>query len=445
MTNNVVKIVLKEWESRLPEPGSVLEGRSFEGKAERSLAETLGKSGMLEVTELRAGLMVRTFSHVGKIRLGNIDIVVMPKLEQGSLLKLLRYAYGFRRLKLLDEATQSLDQSGFADLLVNQLLVEATDLIGRGLHRTYVPKSDWLSTPRGRIDIHRIAARGGVIDTTLPCTHHPKVENSLINQVLLAGIGWAATVASDVQLRRQARRIAALLMEYVSSIRLDADVLGRCYRKVNRLTAAYESALTIIRLLWEAQGVSLSGGETTLQLPGFLFDMNRFFQSLLSRFLQDNLPDYTVRDEHRLRGMMRYAPGFNPRNQQPPAPRPDFVLLRGSRQVAILDAKYRDLWEKHLPREMLYQLTIYAFASENCSATILYPTSDPGAKEARINVQDTVFGRQMAQVVLRPIMLRVLEDLIHSGQSASAQRSRRAYAEWLATGVVATPSVSAAS
>jgi 5-methylcytosine-specific restriction enzyme subunit McrC len=425
---------MKEWESRRPEPDSGLAGRSLDGAAERNLADKLAQAGMLEVTELRSGLMVRSFSHVGRLRLGSVEITVQPKLEQASLLNLLRYAYGFRKLKLLPEAAQRLDQSAFADLLVSQLTAEVSELVARGLHRTYIPRGEWLSTPRGRIDLQRLAAKGGVIDATLPCTHHPRVEDTLINRVVPAGLGLAAAVASDIQLRRAARRLASLLAESVSPIRLDAEVLDGCFRKVNRLTVAYEPALTLIRLLWEAQGVILSGEEASLQLPGFLFDMNRFFQALVSRFLQENLPGYTVRDEHRLRGMMQFAPGLNPRNRRPPAPRPDFVIFQGHRQVAVLDAKYRDLWERPLPREMLYQLTIYAVSHEQRSATILYPTLDSRATEARINVNDTVFGRQMARVNLRPVVLGIIEAHVTSVSTPQVVRSKRRYAEWLLTG-----------
>src|SRR5205807_2696460 len=100
-------------------------------------------------------------------------------------------------------------------------------------------------------------------------------------------------------------------------------------------------------------------------------------------------------DELRLRGMIQFLPGFNPRRGPPTIPRPDFVIFQGTRQVAILDAKYRDLWEKRLPREMLYQLAIYAAGHEPRSATILYPTTDDSAKEVRIAITDPVGGSRI--------------------------------------------------
>ena len=122
-----------------------------------------------------------------------------------------------------------------------------------------------------------------------------------------------------------------------------------------------------------------------------MFDMNSFFQTLIGRFLSDNLDGCVLRKECRLEGMMRYDPNFDPPRPSPTL-RPDFVVFNGSEAVAILDAKYRDLSKPPLPREMLYQLAIYGACHSSRVATILYPTYDGSASEARVIVTDPVAG-----------------------------------------------------
>jgi 5-methylcytosine-specific restriction enzyme subunit McrC len=314
------------------------------------------------------------------------------------------------------------------------LNAEVQELIARGLLRAYIATSERLSAPRGRIDLTRVALDGGTITATLPCLHYPRIEDTLLNRVLAAGLRLAATMASVVELRRESRRLSSLMEEQVSPARLDGALLEQAARQMNRLTTAYGPALSIIRLLVEAQGVVLEGQTTTTTLPGFLFDMKAFFQALMSRFLRENLPGYAVRDEHGLKGMMRYNPKFNPQRQQSPTPRPDYVVSQQGMIRSILDAKYRDLWEKQLPREMLYQLVVYAISNrQRPQSSILYPTTEAGAREARIDVTDPIFGRFLGQVCLRPIDLPTLVELVTT-LTTEGRRKREAFAKRLAFG-----------
>ena len=131
---------------------------------------------------------------------------------------------------------------------------------------------------------------------------------------------------------------------------------------------------------------------------------------------------------------MQYNPAFNPQRRQSPTPRPDFVVKQQGAVCSILDAKYRDLWEKQLPREMLYQLVVYAISHrQNLQSSILYPTTDGRAKEARIDITDPVFGRFLGQVCLRPFHLPTIVKLL-AMVTSQGRRDREAYAKRLAFG-----------
>jgi hypothetical protein len=85
---------LREWETRRPEPDSVLYQQSLSAyPAGRRLAEELTKTGQMEVFELTRGLELHATSFVGRFLLGAVTVTVHPKILGAPLLNLFRYAY----------------------------------------------------------------------------------------------------------------------------------------------------------------------------------------------------------------------------------------------------------------------------------------------------------------------------------------------------------------
>lgn len=431
-----ILVDMQEWQTATPETNPTLEGVFLPADRETiQVVGSLNRSGKLSITELRHGLSISTTSFIGRVQLGNLQIIIRPKVKYDILLNLLRYAYHLRDLSLYDSATQRILPRAFQDLIIQQYRLEVGELISRGLRREYRKQREDLPTLRGRIDLQRIAQQGGVTSATLPVTHHSRLADNTINQVILGGLALAIRLTDDLMLRTQLRRLGALLSDDISRLPLTPIDLRLAQQQLNRLTSAYAPALTLIALMMQSAGIALDGDAVSSIVPGFLFDMNRFFEVLLGRFLAENLPDaYVLKDQYRLSTLLAYSLQHNPQHRRAPVPRPDYVVLKNNKTVAMLDAKYRDLWRLSLPREMLYQVGMYALSQgRGGQAVILYPTLAAEASVQEIQIHEITSGEQRATVVLRPVHLPAFDNLINA-KGIKGERERVEYTRTLILG-----------
>ena len=437
-----ISIQLAEWESLAPgsQPQArLLRGLSFgDDEHARSLAEKLQRAYVVSIVELRDGLSVDTFNFVGRVAVGPLDITIEPKITWSRWLPLIGYALRLRDVTKSERLTLSLDSFSLADIIALELVAEAGDLIARGLHREYVRRRQSLAAPRGRIDFARIAQQGGIQTGSIPCRYTRRSNDSPINRVLLAGLQLAASIARDGTLRADARRLAHELEISVTVVRLSNETLRAAQAAVDRRTARYSPAIRLIELLLRGQSVTWEDepNKQTVQIPGFALDMSRVWQRLLGRVLGDWGSGFEVREEFGLKGVFQSDARY-PFRGEAPIPRPDFAAFRDAQLIGFLDAKYRDLSAHSLPRDMLYQLAIYAMAQGGGVATILFPTDSTWAREQRLDILNPFSRRVRATIALRPIQLAKLEALITSKPSDQRSDKRRQFARSLVLGDLA--------
>ncbi|UWG95941.1 McrC family protein [Dehalobacter sp. DCM] len=410
--NSTNLIKLTEWSEQL------LDGVFFKDDIDRKVAQKLAESGILEILEMRSGILIKSNSYVGRVSLGNLHIQIIPKLHGMPLITLLQYTYGIRNLKLLHYAGFKIDHLNFFDLLIYTLYSYAEDLFNRGLIKGYTGFEKELACVKGRIDISHIANRGGIITATLPCKYYERNENTQLNQVLLAGLRLAGNLASDNNLRHNVMRLCDQLSAFTEYIKLNKSVLIMAQRSISRLTDMYEPSLELINILYESQCAQIEDWAEQISLPGYFFDMNLFFEALVSKLLKNLGDEYSVVDQYRLGMFFAYEPKRNPKGKRSPTPRPDFALLKNGLVEQLLDSKYRDLWDRNLPRDMLYQLAVYAVSGVgNQSATILYPAMNGLPVPQQINVYNPLSNGIMAKVFIKPIDLIKVAGFIERGEN----------------------------
>lgn len=401
------KIDLIEWQTIF------VEGAGLTDNDARNAALILKDKRIIEIIELRDGISITSNSYVGRIKIGHMQINVHPKINGMPLYQLLKYTYGLRELKLFNTAEHYIANFQFFDLLIYKLYVEVEELLRRGIQKSYILKEEDLLSPRGRIDINRLGFQGGLIQDKLPCKYYNREENNILNKILLSGLKLALVLVVDSNLKNKLQRLCVSMQENIDGLSLTRGNLQLAKNSISRLTERYSVALEIINILFESQAIQLEDSPSRINLSGYFFDMNVFFETLVGRLLKTCSGEYLIKEQVSLHGMFLYTPGHNPCNKKSPTPRPDFALIKNGKVVKLLDAKYRDLWSKSLPREMLYQLAIYAVSGiGDKTATILYPSINDVPTIQKIEVRDPITNSKIASVILKPINLIKVADLL---------------------------------
>lgn len=341
--------------------------------AQRDLLLEAATLGLTVQPVARSGgsYRVAAGSTVGAVEIGDLSVLIEPKIGIPQLLSLACYAMGVFKNEQ-DRLFDFVRDEALPDVLALALAAEAQRAFGRGLLHGYRTEEDALQTVRGRIRIDdQIRRRSGVV-LPVEVRHDEFTDDILENRLVKA----AASRLSGMRLRSaRARRglgwVAGILAP-VSLVEFGNDVPEA---RFDRLNEHYRGVVGLARLI--LRHTAFESGRGDVRASGFVMDMNRLFQEFLTVALREVLGV----SEQVLRAERPVTLDKDGRATL----KPDLSWWDGETCTFVGDAKYKNLTDSRtVPGTDLYQLLAYATALDLPGGLLIYAKGETNPWSYRV-------------------------------------------------------------
>ena len=360
---------------------------------------------------------LRPSSMVGALEIGDMSVLIEPKIGIPQLLSLACYA-----LRLYKPQAQKLfdfqKAQAIPDVLALALIEAARRAFGRGLLRGYLSEEDALHTVRGRIRFDEQIRRRYGIPLPIELRFDEFTEDILANRLVKA----AATRLRDMTLRSsEARRGLGWVAATLESVSL-LEFRRRNVPEVrfDRLNEHYRDVVGLARLILLHSEFESFRGE--VRASGFLIDMNKLFQEFVTQALRERLTvsAATLQSEKKVPFDKDGSVTLEP----------DLSWWDSGKCTFVGDAKYKRIDDKSAPNADLYQILAYATALDVPGGLLIYAKGE--SDTAKYNVMHS--GKQLEVAALD--LSGTLEDILER-VSAIADRVKTLRQEAIAANAAA--------
>lgn len=325
-------------------------------------------SGIWRVTDV---------TRVGVVAIDDVRLIVRPKTPLRSLIFMASYS-GLQAE--VDDASFAFEADQDLPAALASALIQAVgEATGRGLLKGYVSVEETGTVIRGRWDIARqLKVRPG-IPVPVELTYDDYAEDVPENRILKSAL--RALLRLEQLPRRVVDKLGPLLglFSEVSDVRATGPIV---LPAGSRLNAHYQPALRLAR--WVLEATSWAHTEGASSGSAFLVNVAKVYEDFVGRVLQATLHpegfdvDLQVSD-WRLdtNGEIRM--------------RPDIVISRHGRVVAVADTKYK-VWgesDGSPPNADVYQALAYAVTAGVHEVHLLYVSGDVEPRRYEIPATET--------------------------------------------------------
>jgi 5-methylcytosine-specific restriction enzyme subunit McrC len=330
-----------------------------EGLTSRELRDLLA-IGLVRVQARGDGLYdLITDSRVGTAVSGSLRLLIRPKVSIENVFFMLGYAAG-----LTEWDARAFPYERDPDLLsaiAHMLDAEMTRCIQYGLIRDYSTVQVRLPTIRGRVDIGRQIRTHQSRALPLECRYQEFSHDIPLNQLLRAAHETVLRAfGGDSDLARRTRHRVREFGE-VRSIRYRPGTIPHI--RFNRLNRQWEPAVRLSELILRHDSLrDQTGG---IMGASFTVDMNKVFERFVETIAREEARklgyEFEGQARRRLTRWVRM--------------KPDIVLRRDYVDVAVADAKYKELAIDAWPHADIYQLLAYCVALRLPRGLLIYAES----------------------------------------------------------------------
>ena len=353
-------------------------------------------------------------SVVGSFQVGDLSVVVRPKIGIQKLLFLACYSMGAFDLHE-GEWHWFKDADTLPDAMSLSLSMAARRAFEQGLLYGYRRTEESLYTVRGRIRMGEQLKRRFSMPFPIEVQYDEYTEDVIENQLVRAAAWCLGRMRLRSQKARDGLREITARLGNVSLVEFSpADVPEVTF---DRLNVRYKEAVMLSRLVLRRGLFESTGG--TVPAPGFHMDMDKVFQGFVTQALREALG---VSERTLLSDVRLPCPIWLDRthgNRGCIALRPDLTWWDGSRYTFVADAKYKHI-RTSVPNADLYQLLAYATALDLPGGLLIYakgerpphsysiPNAEKRLDVAEIDLAGDVEGllRRMGQLAERVRCIR---------------------------------------
>ena len=311
-----------------------------------------------DIEDRQAAYTLKPGSTVGAVEIGDLSVLIKPKIPIPQLLSLACYAMS--KFKPRPEMFDYPREYALPDVLALALISTARRAFGRGLLHGYRTEEEALHTVRGRIMFAEQIRRRFGIPLPVEVRYDEFTDDILENRLVKA----AAARLGRMRLRsRDARvglgRVAAML-DNVSPVDFPPNNVPEV--PFDRLNEHYRGVVGLSRLILRHS--AFESGRGRVRAAGFLMDMNKVFQEFVTQALRDALEvsAYTFGE--------RNIPSLDREGNV--HLKPDLVWREGSSWTFVGDAKYKYIRDGNVPNSDLYQLLAYVTALNLPGGMLIY-------------------------------------------------------------------------